>query len=79
MMYALRLTRYKMFLRAKDGGTTDNKESAMLFSTIDEARAYVTDWRTTSFVSDASTMQISIVEVETAPVIKKVGKEVEIV
>lgn len=79
MMYALQLTRYKMFLRAKDGGTTDNKASAMLFYTIDEARAYVTTWRTTSSVSGASTMQISIVEVETAPTIKKVGKEVEIV
>jgi len=79
MMYALRLTRYKMFIRALDGGCTDNKASATLFATVDEAKEYVTDWRATSFVDGASSMQISIVEVETKLVITKVGKEVEIV
>lgn len=79
-MYALRMTRYKMFIRASDGGGTDNKASAMLFDTIESAREYVTNnWRTTCQVSGASSMDISIIEVETKPVIQKIGKEVEIV
>lgn len=73
------MTRYKMFIRALDGGGTDNKASAMLFDTIKSAREYVTDWRTTSQVGGASSMDISIIEVETKPVIQKIGKEVEIV
>lgn len=78
-MYTLRMTRYKMFLRAKDGGGTDNKAAAILFDTVESARAYVTDWRGTSFVSGASSMDISIIEVETKPVITKIGKEMEVV
>lgn len=79
-MYALRMTRYKMFIRALDGGGTDNKASAMLFDTIESAREYVTNnWRTTSQVSGRSSMDISIIEVETKPVIQKIGKEVEVV
>lgn len=78
MMYALRMTKYKMFLR-HDGGGTDNKASAILFNTIEQARDYVSTWRGDSYVVGSSSMQISIVEVETKPVIKKIGKDVEIV
>lgn len=77
-MYALRMTRYKMFIRALDGGGTDNKASAMLFETIESARDYVTNnWRKTSQVVGSYSMDISIIEVETKPVIQKIGKEVE--
>lgn len=78
-MYTLRLTRYKMFIRAVDGCCTDNKASAILFNTVEEARAYVLTWRVTSTVSGSSSMQVSIVEVQTKLVVQKVGKEVEVI
>lgn len=76
-MYALKF--YSMFIRASDGHCTDNKASAILFDTVDEAKAYVASWRTTSGVHHAPTDKVSIIEVETKRVIQKVGKEVEVV
>jgi hypothetical protein len=68
-----------MFIRALDGGCTDNKSSAMLFNTVDEAKAYVTGWRESSYVVGKSSLQLSIIEVETKHIISKIGKEIEII
>ena len=78
-MYTLKLTKYKMFISASDGCCTDSKDVAVLFGTVDEAKDYVNNWRINSTVSGKSTMQISIMEVTTRPVIQKVGQEVEVV
>jgi len=57
---------------------TDNKASAMLFDTPDEAKEYCVKWKITSQVSDASSADVELVEVEVKPTISKVGKVVEI-
>ena len=74
-MFALRF--YNMFIR-KDGLMTDNKSSALLFNTTNEAREYVTDWRVTSAVHNKENADVEVVEVETKQVISKVGKVVEL-
>ena len=76
-MYALKLTKYKMFIRESDGYCTDNKTAAILFNTVEQAKDYVVGWRETSQVVGKASMKISIVEVETKLVIQKVGKKVD--
>ena len=77
-MFTLRLTKYRMFIRA-DGFCTNNKTAAILFNTAEEAKEYVARWRVESTVSGRSSMKVSIVAVETKQVIHKLGKEVEVV
>jgi hypothetical protein len=64
-----------MFIR-QDGLCTDNKNSAKLFTTIDQAKTYVTEWRKTSTVNGKESLTVNIVEVETRPIINKVGKTI---
>lgn len=75
-MYTLRLTLHEMFIR-NDGLCTNNKNAARLFETLDQARDYVVEWRATSGVNGKDTLELNIVEVETKPVIQRVGKVVD--
>jgi len=79
-MYTLRLGPEcgNMFIR-QDGLCTDNKNSAKLFITIDQAKTYVTEWRKTSPVTGKESLTINIVEVEIKPIIKSIGRVIETV
>lgn len=68
-----------MFIRESDGLCTDNKAAAKLFDTIEQAKEYTKEWRKVSPVDARISLKLSIVEVETKPVIKRVGKEVEVI
>lgn len=87
-MFALRICRYTktipgsstpgpsgipdgMFIKP-DGLLTDNKQSAKLFNTVQEAADYATEWRKSPDTNDPVTMPLFIVECEVKPVIQKV-------
>jgi hypothetical protein len=69
-----------MFIRASDSLFTDNKASAMLFDTGIEAEAFVEQWYkdfpggNNGRTEDGQVIPLFLVEVETKPVIQKVGK-----
>lgn len=68
-----------MFVRA-DGLFTDNKASAKLFDSGIEAEAYVEQWykdfpgANNGLTEDGQVIPLFLVEVETKPIIQKVGK-----
>jgi len=69
-----------MFVRASDGLFTDNKAAAMLFDNGIEAEAYVEQWykdfpgANKGLTEDGQVIPLFLVEVETKPVVQKVGK-----
>ena len=67
-MYAIKF--HGMYVRALDGGMTDNKQSVKLFDTIEMATEYAETWAQTSQVH-GNKKSASIVEVETKLVMKK--------
>ena len=77
-MYALRLGKYSAMFIRNDGLCTDNKASAKLFDTVEEAREYVKTWRTDSGVHGKEDIPLQLLEVQTKSVIQKVGAVLEI-
>ena len=68
-MFALQLVPpFKMYIRASDGLMTDNKSSAKVFESIQQAEEYYTDWLATKV---QGTIRFNIVEVEVKKVITK--------
>jgi hypothetical protein len=67
-MYAIKF--HGMYVRALDGGMTDNKQSVKLFDTIEMATEYAKTWAQTSQVHGDKN-SACIVEVETKLVMKK--------
>lgn len=77
MMYALRLKRISSMFIGNDGFCTSSRAAVKLFDTADQARSYVVEWRAAGRVVGSSTLSLSLLEVETKPVIKRIGKEME--
>lgn len=76
-MYALKIVNTQMFIR-KEHFCTDNKASALLFETAEQAREYVNDWRTRLRVNLRDDVPLVLVEVAVKPVMTKVLQEIEI-
>lgn len=76
-MYALRY--YGMFVRAKDGQMTENKSSAKLFETPEEAKAYAMEQFKANGVATDPSVLMELVEVETKPTISKVVKVFDLI
>jgi hypothetical protein len=55
---------------------TDNKDSALLFSTPEDAKEYVKWWRITSLIANKG-VKVEIVEVTVKTVASKIGKVYE--